>query len=142
MLLRGWVKGKVLACALLGAHPRTLSPRVRFVEFGESSLQVEILCYSDTGLWAGWHAIREDIYLRTMEIVKESGSSFAFPSQTTYFARDEGMDEARHQAAEQQVAAWRAACELPFPDMTAGEMEALAGTLDFPPKGSVVHESK
>jgi MscS family membrane protein len=127
---------------MLFAHPRILSPRVRFVEFGESSLEVEILCYTDTGVWAEWHAIREDVYLRTMEIVKESGTSFAFPSQTTYFARDEGLDDERQQAAEQQVAAWRAAGELPFPDMASDDQEALTGTLDFPPKGSAVQESE
>lgn len=99
-------------------------------------------CYTDTGVWAEWHAIREDVYLRTLEIVKESGTSFAFPSQTTYFARDEGMDDEQRQAAEQQVAAWREAGELPFPDMTPDDREALTGTLDFPPEGSAVLESK
>lgn len=127
---------------MLFAHPRILNPRVRFVEFAESALEVEILCYTDTGVWAEWHAIREDVYLRTMEIVKESGTSFAFPSQTTYFARDEGLDDEQRQAAEQQVAAWREAGELPFPDMTPDDREALTGTLDFPPEGSAVLESK
>jgi MscS family membrane protein len=126
---------------MLFAHPRILTPRVRLVEFGASSLEVELLCYTDTGVFAEWHEIREDVYLRAMEIVKESGTSFAFPSQTTYFARDEGLDEERRQAVEKQVAAWREAGELPFPNMAPDQQEALAGTLDFPPQGSAVHES-
>ena len=127
---------------MLFAHPRVVWPRARFVAFGESSLEVELICYTDTGVWSEWHAIREDIYLRAMEIVKEAGTSFAFPSQTTYFARDEGLDDERREVAEQQVAAWRKAGELPFPDMTPETQEALTGTLDFPPEGSVGHQSK
>ena len=123
---------------MIFAHPKVLSPRVRFVGFGDYSLDVELICYSDTGVWSEWHAIREDIYLRVMEIVEASGTAFAFPSQTTYFARDPGMDEQRSRAAEQQVRDWREQGKLPFPDMTPERLEELKETLDFPPDGSVL----
>ncbi len=65
----------------------------------------------------------------------------ALPSKTTYFTRDAGLDEERRLAAEQQVREWTAAGELPFPDMSEEQRTALAGTLDFPPEGSVAHKA-
>lgn len=126
---------------MLFAHPKVLLPRVRLVGFGDDALTVEILGYSDTTVWAEWHAIREDVYLRVMEIVEASGTRLALPSQTTYFARDDGVNEERKSAAEEQVREWREKGELPFPDMTQEQREALAKTLDFPPKGSVAYKT-
>ena len=125
---------------MLFAHPSIVSPRVRFIGFGDDALTVEILCYSDTGVWAEWHAIREDVLLRIIEIIEVSGTRLALPSKTTYFARDDGLDEERRRAAEQQVREWTEAGELPFPDMSEEQREALAGTLHFPPEGSVARK--
>ena len=44
-----------------------------------------------------------DIYLRIMDIVAQSGTSLALPSQTTYTASDSGIDEAKRAAAEASV---------------------------------------
>jgi MscS family membrane protein len=126
---------------MLFAHPKVLLPRVRLIGFADDALTVELICYSDTGVWAEWHAIREDINLRIMEIIESSGTRLALPSRTTYFARDEGLDEQKKQAAEQQVRDWTEKGELPFPDMTEEQREALAGTLDFPPKGSIEYQA-
>ncbi len=127
---------------MLFAHPKIVSPRVRFIGFGDDALTVEILCYSDTGVWSEWHAIREDVFLRIIEIIEGSGTRLALPSTTTYFARDGGIDEARRDAAEQQVREWIEAGELPFPDMSEAQRAALAGTLSFPPEGSVDYKAK
>ena len=126
---------------MLFAHPKVLVPRVRLIGFGDDALTVEILAYSDTGVWAEWHAIREDVYLRVMEIVESSGTRLALPSQTTYFARDDGLDDEKKRAAEEQVHEWTEKGELPFPDMTEEQREALAGTLDFPPVGSIEYKT-
>ncbi len=126
---------------MLFAHPKVLVPRVRLIGFGDDALTVEILAYSDTGVWAEWHAIREDVYLRVMEIVESSGTRLALPSQTTYFARDDGLDDEKKRAAEEQVHEWRDRGELPFPDMTEEQREALSGTLDFPPTGSIEYKA-
>ncbi len=145
-LLLGHVGKRQLAYILakiremLFAHPKIVSPRVRFIGFGDDSLTVEIVCYSDTGVWAEWHAIREDVFLRIMEIIEASGTRLALPSNTTYFTRDDGLDEERRHAAEQQVREWTEAGELPFPDMSEEQRDALAGTLNFPPEGSVEHK--
>jgi MscS family membrane protein len=127
---------------MLFAHPKIVSPRVRFIGFGDDALTVEIVCYSDTGVWSEWHAIREDVFLRIIEIIGESGTRLALPSTTTYFARDGGIDEERRDAAEQQIREWIEAGELPFPDMSEAQRAALAGSLSFPPEGSVDYKAK
>lgn len=66
--------------------------RVRFVAFGPYSLDVEVTAYVLTTDLPTFLEIREDLFLRIMKIVRESGTGFAFPSQTLYVARDEGAD--------------------------------------------------
>jgi len=38
-----------------------------------------------------------------MKLVEAAGTGFAFPSQTTYFTRDEGLDLEKGTEAERQV---------------------------------------
>ena len=60
---------------LLLAHPKvTAEPgRVRFTGFGSSSLNLEVFAYVDTGKWEDFLAIQEDINLRIMHVIAESG---------------------------------------------------------------------
>jgi len=127
---------------LLLAHPRiTDDPaRVRFVGFGAYSLDLEIFAYVQTIDWNEFLQVREDVFLRVMDLVETAGTGFAFPSQTTYLGKDEPPDPERSRAAEEQVARWRRERELPFPDLAPAERERLRGTLDFPPEGSVLRE--
>ena len=81
-------------------------------------------------------AIREGIFLRMHDIVRESGSDFAFPSQTLYMARDENLDFERSERARNEVQAWRNSGKLPFPTLSADRINELKGTLDWPPRGS------
>ena len=127
---------------MLFAHPKILAPRVRLVGFGDDSLTVETICYTDTGIWAEWHAIREDVLLRIMEIFEASGARMALPSKTVYFARDDGLDADRRRTSESQVREWVASGTLPFPNMSEEQRDALNGTLHFPPRGSVEHADK
>ncbi len=123
---------------MLHAHPR-IDPstvRVRFAGYGASSLDVEIRVYAMTREWNDFFAIREDIYLRVNEIVEKSGTGFAFPSRTLYLGRDDGLDEERSDAARQKLQSWRRSGRLPFPNMPAAKADQLAGTLDYPPRGS------
>ena len=83
-----------------------------------------------------FYAIREDVFLRVKQIVRESGTSFAFPSQTLYMGRDHGLDKELSDAAEEKVETWRRTGQLPFPDMSASRIDELADTLDYPPYGS------
>ena len=61
-------------------------------------------------------AVQEDLLLRMTKIVSEAGSGLAFPSQTTYLARDAGLDAERTATAESRVSQQRAVGKLPFPE--------------------------
>ena len=71
-----------------------------------------------------------------MDVVAASGTSFAFPSQTVYFARDGGLDPDKSAAAAAQVQQWRGEHKLPFPNFDIEFRKAHRDTLDFPPAGS------
>ena len=123
---------------LLLAHPKvTPEPaRVRFAGFGECSLNLDVFAYVDTKDWNEFLGIQEDIYLRMMDVVAASGTGFAFPSQTVYFARDGGLNPDKSAAAVAQVQQWRAGSKLPFPDFDIAFRKANRDTLEFPPAGS------
>jgi MscS family membrane protein len=88
---------------MLTDHPQVLDekPRVRFSGFGDFSLNVEIRVEIDTSDIDEYRAIREDIFLRVKKVVRDAGTSFAFPSRTVYNARDEGINDERQQIAEE-----------------------------------------
>ena len=123
---------------LLFAHPRVTDDpaRVRLVAFGAYSLDIEIFAYVDTADWNEFLGIREDIYLRFMDVVAESGTGFAFPSTTTYLGRDTGLSEENKRFAEGRVDSWRAKAGLPFPNPTDEARQEVRNTLDWPPMGS------
>lgn len=126
---------------LLLAHPMTIdtarSPiRVRFIGFGDYSLNLGIRAYIRAFDFSEFLSIQEDIMLRIMDIVTEAGTGFAFPSSTIYHMQDEGLDEDKQKQAEKKVREWAAAQELPFPDFTDEQKRSFIGTLDFPPDGS------
>jgi len=125
---------------LLVAHPMiTDSPaRVRFVGFGAHSLDLEVFAYVQTAVWDEFLQVREDILLRFMDIISQSGTGFAFPSQTLYLGRDTGLDQDKAREAEKQVQAWRDRGELPFPEFSRDAVQCIDGTLDYPPIGSAV----
>jgi MscS family membrane protein len=71
-----------------------------------------------------------------MDIVAEAGSSFAFPSQTTYIETGTGLNEAQARQAESQVGHWRQSKELYLPGFPRTKVNELRNTLDYPPNGS------
>lgn len=109
---------------------------MRFVDFGTYSKSLEIFAYLRCQDQDTFLAIREDILLRIEDIIREGGSGFAFPSQTTYFSRAESLDEKSKDAAETQVGSWRARGRFPFPEFDEHEREKLRDVLDYPPEGS------
>jgi MscS family membrane protein len=69
------------------------SARIRLIEFGPSSLQVEIYAYIKITDYTAFLAVQEDLLLRIMDIIAASGTSLALPSQITYLDRDEWSRE-------------------------------------------------
>ncbi|MGA6987135.1 MAG: mechanosensitive ion channel family protein [Terriglobales bacterium] len=123
---------------MLYEHPKVESEtaRIRFANFDNSALSLEIFSYVLTRDFAEFTAIREDLLLRIMEIVEKSGSGFAFPSRTLYFSRDSGLDKEKTAAAEQQVGQWRDQHQLPFPDFAPAEKSSFRGSIVYPPPES------
>jgi MscS family membrane protein len=121
------------------AHPRIGNEtiRVRFSGYGASSLDVSIRVYALTREWNDFHAIKEDVLMRVNDIINESGSGFAFPSQTLYMGKDDGLDKQLADKAEKDVKSWRRRGKLPFPRLSAARIQEIEDTLDYPPKGSV-----
>ena len=128
---------------LLIAHPRVSADpvRVRFAGFGAHSLDIEIFAYVLTPDIGEFQAVREDVYLRIMALVTGAGAQFAFPSAMHYRAEDNPPDAERVQAAEAEVARWRGDNALPFPDFDWQEKASISGSLDYPPKHSVLADT-
>lgn len=129
---------------LLYQHPKveTDSARIRFASFDTSGLNLEIFAYILTSDMGEFTAIREDILLHIMEIVGNSGTGFAFPSQTLYMARDSGVDPERTAAAEKQVQQWRDQKRLPFPDFAPTDKASIRDSMPYPPPESAVAPKK
>ena len=133
-----WVLVEIKKMLLAHKRIERETVRVRFVNFGAYSLDIELLCYVLTDQMNDFYAVREDILLRVMDIVNNSGTGFAFPSQTLYMGKDDGLNKTRTQQAEREVAAARKKHELLVPAFPDSLKDALQGTLDWPPHGSAV----
>jgi MscS family membrane protein len=123
---------------MLYSHPKVDADpaRVRFVNFGAFSLDLDIFAYILATDYSEYLEVAEDVNLRIMDIVEASGTGFAFPSSTTYLAKDDGLDAEKTRAAEETVRQWRAREELYLPSFPAEKIAELDDALDYPPKGS------
>jgi MscS family membrane protein len=84
---------------LLATHSKIESKtiRVRLTDVAGSSLTIEVFAYVLTRDYEEYAAVREDLLLRMMDIVEESGSGLATQSQTLYLAHtgaEKGTSEA------------------------------------------------
>ncbi len=71
---------------MLADHP-SVDPdpaRVRFVSYGDYSLNIEMFAYVRCKDWNEFLEIKEVLNFKIMDIVHKAGSDFAFPSQTIY----------------------------------------------------------
>jgi MscS family membrane protein len=106
---------------ILVNHPKIQpdSARARFVGFGASSLDIELFACVKTRNRPEFLSVREEVFLQVMDIVNQSGTGFAFPSQTLYFGRDGGLDAKKTEAAEEQMRQWQE--EGRTPDSQTGQ---------------------
>lgn len=73
---------------MINQHEKTNQEgRVRFQEFGASSLDVMVIYFVDSPRWEDLIDVKEDINYKIMEIVKKHKSDFAFPSRTVYLQK-------------------------------------------------------
>lgn len=124
--------------SMLFSHPKVANypNRVRFIGFAADSLVIEIHTYVNTADHEEFLEVQEDINLRIMGIVEESGSGFAFPSQTVYLTRDTGLSKEKTTAAENKVNAWKANKELQLPRFSNKKINEINNSLEYPPEES------
>ena len=66
------------------AHPPEVSTFVRIDRFSDSSIDIMLYCFTRTTVWGEWLEQKEQLAYRIKQIVEESGTGFAFPSQSLY----------------------------------------------------------
>ena len=70
---------------MINSHEKTNEEgKVRFQEFGASSLDIMILYYVNSPKWEDLIDVKEDVNYKIMDIVKKHNSDFAFPSTSVY----------------------------------------------------------
>jgi len=89
--------------------------RIRVSDFAGAAFGLELFAYVETGDWAEFTAIRQDVILKIAEIVEAAGTRFAAPTQLTYLARDAGVDMERAQGVVRRVTELRASGAFRFP---------------------------
>ncbi len=90
---------------VLSGHAKieTRTVRVRLIEVTPSALNVELFCYVLTRDFNEFAEVREDLLLRIMNFVEDSGTSLAPSPQTLVLGPDPGTDKNRIQAAAKKI---------------------------------------
>jgi MscS family membrane protein len=129
---------------LLYSHPKVESNtvRVRLIDVAGAAPTVEIFAYVLTQDFNEFAAVREDVLLRIMDIVDDSGSGLALPAQTLYLGRDPGLAKDKAESAVQKIAGLRDDKKLPFPDFHKEEISSFKGSIDYPPNDSTLRKSE
>ena len=72
-------------------HPQIAQPNdhpvaqmVHLVEFGGSSIDINIYAFSVTTSWAEWRDVQHNCMLEFKRIVEDEGTAFAFPTQSLH----------------------------------------------------------
>jgi MscS family membrane protein len=66
---------------------------VNFTDFGASSLDIMVYCFTTTTVWGDYLDAREDVCLKIMDTLAELGLEIAFPSTTVYLRKDDKETE-------------------------------------------------
>ena len=127
---------------LLYSHPKveTNSVRVRLTDVAGSSLSVEVFSYILTRDYNEYAAVREDLLLRIMDVMEDSGGSLSLPAQTLYLRRDTGVEKEKAEAAVKKIAELRDGKQLPFPDFHQDDISSFKGTIEYPQPESAVRK--
>ena len=73
--------------AMLKAHEAIDTSQtlmVNFVEFGASSLDFFVYCFTKTTVWTEFHAIKQDVLFKIADIITSHGAEVAFPTRTLH----------------------------------------------------------
>ena len=73
--------------SMLEQHPdidNSQTLMVNFNQFGPSSLDFFIYCFTKTTVWAEYHTVKEDVLLKAYDLITGLGAEVAFPTQTLH----------------------------------------------------------
>ena len=129
---------------ILFSHPKVHQDpaRIRFVEYGEYSLDLDVFAYIPVSDYGEYLEVAEDLYLRMIEVINQSGTGFAVPAHREYVEEMSPMDERRVREIEAEVEAWRESNSLFLPNFPEEKIRDLEGTLEYPPQGSPSKETE
>lgn len=127
---------------LLYSHPKveTKTVRVRLTDIAGTSLSLEVFAYILTQDFNEFAAVREDLLLRMMDVMDDSGSGLALPSQTLYLSRDTGVEKEKADNAVKKIAELRDGKQLPFPDFHEEDISSFKGSIEYPQPESAVRK--
>lgn len=130
--------------SILFSHPmvNTKDANVRFIGIGTTSLRLEITSYINVISNDTFLEIREDLLLRIMDVILQSGTRLAFPSQTVYFAQDEGVSEEKTKIISDKVKAWKENEELQVPRFHQDKIDEIEDSIVYPPEGAAINKKK
>ena len=119
---------------LLYSHAKveTQTVRVRLTDIAGTSLSVEVVSYILTRDFNEFAAVREDLLLRMMDVMEDSGGGLALPSQTLYLSRDAGVEKQKAENAVKKIAELRDDKKLPFPDFHQDDIASFKGSIQYP----------
>ena len=83
--------------AMLKSHPdidQNQTIIVHFNRYGDSHLEFMLYAFTKTSEWVPFHAVKEDVLLKVMQIIEGHGAEFAFPTRTLHIAAEGHPDEA------------------------------------------------
>lgn len=68
---------------VLREHPRIWPDgvTVKFLQFGASSLEIEVMAWFQVPTWGDFQKCREEVFLDFMQVVKKAGTSFSTPTR-------------------------------------------------------------
>ena len=129
---------------LLYSHAKveTKTVRVRLTDIAGASLSVEVVSYILTRDFNEFAAVREDLLLRMMDVMEDSGGGLALPSQTLYLSRDSGVEKEKADNAVKKIAELRDGKQLPFPDFHEEDISAFKGSIEYPQPESAVRKQQ
>jgi MscS family membrane protein len=127
---------------LLYSHAKveTKSVRVRLIDISGGSLSMEVFAYILTRDFNEFAGVREDLLLRIMDVLEDSGGGLAIPSQTLYLSRDAGVEKEKADNAVKKIADLRDGKQLPFPDFHADDISQFKGSIEYPQPESAVRK--
>ncbi len=120
--------------ALLIAHPMVYKDpaRVRFTSFTDSAFMVQIFAYIKASDYNEYIAVVEDLNLRVLDVIRETGTDLAYPSKTVYFERGQGPAQDKMKEVEKRIDDLKAKGGFPQPFYPAEWVDSRLDTLDFP----------